>query len=195
MNDHVVAPILRDLTGAHVAAHSHIEKHVPVPHGPRSRRDKGLHDSLPIDPPEHPPLTGCAAGLVPSEVEAHRTGVHIRDGGAHGTVLERLVVEAPMQTRLVLVVGVPRFGHIGLAVSRPHTKGSQGSSQNAGQMPSAQGSDSTAVKTPASRPSVCRLTRRADVKRWWGSAAAEFAIARRTSLPSPVLSWGVHVVS
>jgi len=120
MNDHVVAPILRDLTGAHVAAHSHIEKHVPVPHGPRSRRDKGLHDSLPIDPPEHPPLTGCAAGLVPSEVEAHRTGVHIRDGGAHGTVLERLVVEAPMQTRLVLVVGVPRFGHIGLAVSRPH---------------------------------------------------------------------------
>jgi hypothetical protein len=64
-------------------------------------------------------LTGLPARLEPGKVISHRAVLHVGDLGAEDAVLVWLVVEAPVETRVVLQVAVPGLGDVYFAVCGP----------------------------------------------------------------------------
>lgn len=119
LNDHIVIPIGGDLAAADAASHCNVEQDRHVSHGPRALWDRRLHDGSAIDVPDHPALSSVPAGLIPGEVVPHWAGVHVGDLGADDAMLLLLVVEAPVQTGSVLVIAVPGFRNVDLAVYGP----------------------------------------------------------------------------
>lgn len=45
--------------------------------------------------------------------------MHVGDASTQDSMLLRFVMEAPMQTRVVLMVSIPRFGNVNLTISGP----------------------------------------------------------------------------
>lgn len=77
VHDHIVRSISRDVSPTNIATHSNIEQNLIVPHWSRPGRDAGLHDRSPIDTPQEPPLTGLSTRLIPREIKADGSTVHI----------------------------------------------------------------------------------------------------------------------
>lgn len=114
--------IRRCLTPTNVPAHGYIQQHRHISHRPRSRWNLTLHYWLSVDVPDHSSLARLAIWLVPGKVISHWATVHVVNASTQDSMLLRLVVEAPMETRMVFVVSVPCFGNVYLAIRWPRER-------------------------------------------------------------------------
>lgn len=119
MHDHIVVPISRDLSTAHVSAHGHVEENRHVPHGPRAGGNLGLHDGPAVDVPDHPALACLPARLDPGKVVLDRAVLHVGDPGAEDSVLFGFVMLTPVEARVVFEISVPCLGNVDFTIYRP----------------------------------------------------------------------------
>lgn len=112
-HDHIIPPIPRCLAATNITAHSNVQQDRHVPQGPRTLGHLALHDGPTVDVPNHP------APLIPRKLIRHGSSVHIWNSRAQHTMLLRFMVLTPVQAGMVLMVAVPRFRNVNLAICRP----------------------------------------------------------------------------
>ena len=119
IHNHIIIPRHRHFPTTHIPTHGHIQQHRHLPHRPRPRGYLRLHHRPSVNIPNHAPLPSLSARLIPRKVIPNRPGVHIRYTRAHDAVLVRLMVLAPVQAGVVLVVAVPSLCNVDFAICRP----------------------------------------------------------------------------
>lgn len=119
IHNHIIVPRHRHLSTTHIPSHSHIQQHRHLPQRPRPLRHLSLHHRPAINIPNHASLASLSARLIPRKVIPNRSGMHIRYTRAQDAVLIRLMVLAPVQARMVLMVAVPSLCNIDFAICRP----------------------------------------------------------------------------